>query len=403
MNRVAITGIGVVAPGAVGVDAFRRLLRGGVSGVQPVERFDTEGLSAHSAGLIRDFAPKQFIAPGKMRRMNMLSRLAVSAAHMAMLDAGAAVAHESGVVLGTAFGPVQTSIEYMHEYVEKGAALAPPQLFAESVANAPGSHIAIETGFRGFNVTVTQRESSAIAAAMYAASQIVKGTVPAALYGGVEEVNEMIFSVLDRIGALAHVNGAAAEPARPFDRLRNGLSIGEGSAVMLAESPELARERSKVYGWLAGFGIGRDKTASISDWGDGHDQVAATMRAAIEDAELTLDDIDAVYASANGTRRCDRLEYRALEKLFGARQPPVVATKGWFGEYSAGGALPLVATLLALEEQSLHASLGFEQGDSDMQLDVTREARPMKLRNVLVNSLSAGGGIVCTVVSREDG
>src|SRR5207237_1130901 len=84
----------------------------------------------------------------------------------------------------------------------------------ESVANAPGSHIAIEAGFRGFNVTVTQRESSALAAAMYAASQIVKGTVPAALLGGVEEVNEMIFSVLDRIGALAHANGAVGEAAR---------------------------------------------------------------------------------------------------------------------------------------------------------------------------------------------
>jgi 3-oxoacyl-[acyl-carrier-protein] synthase II len=403
MNRVAITGIGVVAPGAVGIEAFRGLLRGGVSGVQPVERFDTEGLSAHSAGLIRDFVPKQFIAPMKMRRMNMLSRFAVSAAHMAMLDSGAALAPENGVVLGTAFGPVQTSVEYMHEYVAKGAALAPPQLFAESVANAPGSHIAIETGFRGFNVTVTQRESSAMAAAMYAASQIVKGTVPAALHGGVEEVNEMIFSVLDRIGALAHVNGAAAEPARPFDRLRNGLSIGEGSAVLLAESAELARGRAKVYGWLAGFGIGRDTTASISNWGDGHEQVAATMRAAIEDAELTLDDIDAVYASANGTRRCDQLEYRALQTLFGTRLPPVVATKGYFGEYSAGGALQLVASLLALDEQSLHASFGFDEGDAEMKIDVTRESRPMKLRNVLVSSLSAGGGIVCAVISREDG
>jgi len=401
MNRVAITGIGVVAPGAVGVDAFRGLLRGAESGVRPVERFDTVGLSAHNAGLIRDFAPKQFIAPGKMRRMNMLSRFAVSAAHLALLDSGATIAPESGVVLGTAFGPVQTSIEYMKEYVEKGAALAPPQLFAESVANAPGSHIAIEAGFRGFNVTVTQRESSALAAAMYAASQIVKGTVPAALLGGVEEVNEMIFSVLDRIGALAHANGAVGEMARPFDRRRNGLSIGEGSAVLLAESPEQARDRAKVYGWLSGFGIGRDTTAKISDWGEGDDQVAAAMRSAIEDADLTLDDIDAVYASANGTIRGDRLEYRALQTLFGSRLPPVVATKGWFGEYCAGGALQLIAALLALGEQSLHASYGFEEGDPEMQLDVTREARPLALRNVLVNSLSAGGGIVCTVISRE--
>lgn len=401
MNRVAITGMGVVAPGAVGIDAFRQLLRGTESGVKPVERFDTVGLSAHNAALVRDFAPKQFIAPGKMRRMNMLSRLAVSAAKMALADSGATVPDASGVVLGTAFGPVQTSLDYMQEYVEKGAALAPPQLFAESVANAPGSHIAIEANLRGFNVTVTQRESSALAAAMYAASQIVKGTVPSAMLGGIEEVNEMIFSVLDRIGALAHANGAISEAARPFDRRRNGLTIGEGSAVLLAESAEQARDRAKVYGWLAGFGIGRDTTAKISDWGEGHEQVAAAMRAAIEDAELSVADIDAVYASANGTLRGDRLEYRALQTLFGANVPPVVATKGWFGEYAAGGALQLVAALFALDEQSLHASLGFEEGEPEMQLDVTREARPLALRNVLVNSLSAGGGIVCSVISRE--
>src|SRR5206468_7138199 len=125
-------------------------------------------------------------------------------------DLGSALPSASGVAMGTAFGPVQTSVEYMQEYVEKGAALAPPQLFAESVANAPGSHVGIEFDLRGFNVTVTQRESSALAALMYAASQIAKGTVPAVIAGGVEEVNEIVFSVLDRLGALG-------ECSRPFD------------------------------------------------------------------------------------------------------------------------------------------------------------------------------------------
>jgi len=298
----------------------------------------------------------------KMRRMNTHSRMGVSAAKLALRDAGIdALDPATGVALGTAFGPVQTSVDYMQEYVEKGAALAPPQLFAESVANAPGSHIAIELGLRGFNVTITQRESSALAAAMYASSQILKGMAPAALIGGVEEVNEMIFSVLDRIGALRTTVGEGS-----------GIAIGEGSAVLIAGNTG----SSKLYGYLSGFGIARDTTASISDWGSDSNAVATAMAAALDDAGIHREEIGAIYASANGNARGDGLELDAIRSLFGQSTPPIVATKAVFGEYAAGGALQLAAALIAVG-----------QGE---------------LRHVLVNSLSAGGGIVCAVVSREE-
>jgi 3-oxoacyl-[acyl-carrier-protein] synthase II len=337
MTRIPITGIGVIAPHPIA----------------PIDRFDTSGLSAHTAALVQDFKPKDYIAPMKMRRMNVLSRLAMAAAKLAIDDCGAVPGANTGVALSTAFGPVQTSVDYMKEYMEKGAALAPPQLFAESVANAPGSHIAIEWNLRGFNVTFTQRESSALAAAMYACTQLAKGTVDAALIGGVEEVNEMLFSVLDRIGALD-------------DAMQHGMVLGEGSAVLVAGN---AGTRAP-YAWLSGFGIARDTTASISDWGSRAESVVVAMQAAIDDAELTAGDIDAIYVSANGAARGDALELRALEMLFGAKMPQLVNTKSVFGEYAAGGALQLV--------------------------DAVRGAH----QHALVNSLSAGGGIVCAVVSR---
>jgi 3-oxoacyl-(acyl-carrier-protein) synthase len=393
MSRVPITGIGVIAPGAIGIDAFRGLLAGGGTSIAEVDRFDTSGLSAHKAALVGEFKPRDFIAPMKMRRMNALSRLGVAAAKLAIDDCGAALDSRAGVAIGTAFGPVQTSVEYMQEYVAKGASLAPPQLFAESVANAPGSHIAIEWGLQGFNVTITQRESSALAAAMYAAAQVLKGSVAGALIGGVEEANEMLFSVLDRIGALAHAEGEVDEAARPFVDRRNGMALGEGGAMFVAGAGS-----RRPYGWISGFGIARDTTASISDWGSDPGSVVTAMRAAIADAEIDPAAVDAVYASANGSVRGDALEARAIGMLFGERVPPVVATKGIFGEYAAGGALQLAAALQALDEQTLHASRGYERG---ALLPVTRERREASLRHVLVNSLSAGGGIVCAVLSRE--
>lgn len=396
MTRVPITGIGVIAPSAVGVDSFASLLERGTSAAAVVDRFDTAGLRSHTAALVRDFAPRDFIAPMKLRRMNVLSRYAVAAARLAIDDSNSAADPASGVALGTVFGPVQTSVDYMREYVEKGSSLAPPQLFAESVANAAGSHVAIEFGMRGFNVTFTQRESSALAALMYGASQIVKGGVPSALVGGVEEVNDVIFSVLDSIGALAHACAESDERARPFDRRRNGMVIGEGgAAMMLATSP-----KREPYAWAAGFGIGRDITATISDWGSGSAAVAAAMRAAIDDAGIQPRDVDAVYASANSTVRADRLEMRAIESVFDPI-PPVVAVKGCFGEYAAAGALQLVAAVLAIRNQRLHPSPGFEQPDNGARFTPTRSATPRVLRNVLVNSLSAGGGIVCGVLSRD--
>src|SRR5437870_6998238 len=293
MTRIAITGIGVIAPGAIGVDQFAALLDNGKNAIAPIDRFDTTGLRAHNAALVRDFVAKDFISPMKLRRMTTRSRFGVARAHRGTIDRGDGLPKAAGVAMGTVFGPVQTSVDYMQEYVEKGAALAPPQLFAESVANAPGSHVGIEFGLRGFNITVTQRESSSLAALMYACSQIAKGVVPAAVIGGVDEVSEIVFGVLDRVGTLAHQNGAVDECARPFDRRRNGMVVGEGGAVLIAE----AAPRKQPYAFVSGFGIARDTTATISDWGSGVEAVSGAMRAAVEDAELSLQNIDAIYSS----------------------------------------------------------------------------------------------------------
>ena len=395
MIRIPVTGIGVLAPGATGVAAFRDLLASGTTAISEVGRFDVAGLSSTRAGLIEDFTPKHFIAPGKMRRMNTLSRYAMAAAKMAVDDGGEPLPQSSGLAAATAFGPVKTSVDYMQEYVEKGAALSPPQLFAESVANAPGSHIAIEYDLRGFNVTFTQRESSALTAAMYAAAQIAKGATDAALIGGAEEVNEMLFGVLDRVGAMASGKNAAM---RPFDRRRNGLLLGEGGAFLVARrDPGTAR----VYGYLAGFGIGRDLTATVSDWGHDSKSVEAAMRAAIDDAGIQVTDIDAIYASANGSRRGDALEAGAIVNLFSGQPPPVVATKGCFGEYAAGGTLHLASALLALHDGVVHGSYGFSERDPELMIEPTSVQEPKPLRNVLVNSISAGGGVVCAVITKE--
>ncbi|MBI2212852.1 MAG: hypothetical protein HYU52_04335 [Acidobacteria bacterium] len=403
-SRIAVTGIGVVAPGAIGVDAFRATLYAGVSCAVEIDRFDTSAMRSHRAALLRDFKAKDFIPMMKLRRMNNLSRMGLAAATMAIADArleGAGFARpEVGVAIGTAFGPVQTSIEYLREYMEKGAALAPPQLFAESVANAPGSHVAIEHGFEGFNVTFTQRESSAMTALMFACGQMLKGTASAAICGGIDEMNELLYSVLDRIGALAHARNGEDEVGRPFDARRNGTLVGEGSAALVLERPGALR--GDPWALVSGFGIAKDATATISDWGTDSGAVVRAVRASLDDAGIAPDDVDAVWASANGSVNGDRLEARALRELFGDNCPPVVATKGMFGEYAAGGGIQLASAAVALRDQRLPASVGFERAEEGAVLPVTRASTPAGVKHILVNSISAGGGIVSAVLSRSD-
>ena len=397
--NLGVRAIGIVAPGAIGIEAFAERVRDGLTAIAPVERFDVADLRSKKAALVTGFNPREFIAPMKMRRMNTLSRLGVSAMRLALEDTESKALRTSGssvgVAIGTTFGPVQTSVEYLNEYIEKGPALAPPQLFAESVANAPGSHIAIEWNLRGFNLTFTQRESSAMAALLFAATQLEKGIVEEAVVGGVEEMNDITFSVLDRIGALAHPAAGLEEECRPLDRDRNGLVVGEGGAVVLLGSSE----DDARYGRIAGFGIAKDPTASISNWGTSADAVARAMSRAVDDAGLELSDIDAIFASANSSINGDRLEYLAIQKLFGDSAPPVAATKGLFGEYAAAGALHLATALVALREQWLPASVGFHAGEEAMKLKVTTERSSATLRHVLINSLSAGGGVISAVLS----
>lgn len=378
-------------------------MRGGRPAIAGVTRFDTAGLTAHKAALVEGFTAKNYIAPMKLRRMSTLSRFAVAAAKLAIEDGRLELAgiepRRKGVAMGTAFGPVETSVEYLREYVEKGASLAPPQLFAESVANAPGSHVAIEFGFQGFNVTFTQRESSAMTALLYASSQILKGPERIAVVGGVEEMHEIAYGVLDRIGALAH---AAAEPeeSRPFDRGRNGMVVGEGGCVLLLTGEDVSLAHP-AYAYVSGFGASRDTTASISNWGDDPAAVVRAMRDAVADAGLELKDIDAVWASANSSVKGDRLEARALRALFGDAIPPVVAAKSYFGEYAAAGCVHLATAALAVRDQFLPATPGYRSAEEGLELPVVMEFRGAELRHVLVNSLSAGGGTVCAVISRH--
>ena len=232
---------------------------------------------------------------------------------------------------------------------------------------------------------------------MYAASRIASSEVDAAITGGFEEVNNIIYGVLDRLGALAPKGCLAS----PFDRSRCGLVMGEGSAMLYLESTRGERAGVTPYGYLTGFAAGRDRTATLSDWGTGQEAVATVMNAAIEDAGLERSQIDAVWASANGSLRGDLVEARALGHLFSGGIPPVVAVKSAIGEYAGAGAIHLASAFIAVKNQFIPATLGFQESLEEVKVPVSTKFEERELRHILVNSISAGGGVISAVVSRR--
>lgn len=396
-DSVWITAVGAVLPGAIGADAMVERLESGLATAAPLERFDTSRWGRRLACTIDGFRPRDFVPPARLRRMNELSKMGVAATRMALDASGFTPGLWSrdrvGVAMGTMFGPVRTSVDYMDAYMQHGPSLAPPQLFAESVANAPGSHVAIEFGFEGFNLTCTQREISFATALLQATLQMQRGLVDAAVVGGVDELNEIVFEVLARAGALAHDEGSG-EIMRPLDRRHNGFIAGEGALTLLLER----EPRSQPLARVRGIGIARDASASIHDWGQGAYAVVRACHGALAQAGIDAAAVDAIYLSANGRPACDRLEAAAVTALYPSRVPAVVACKAVFGEYAGASGAPLLAASFALRDQKLHPSCGFEQPMEDVRVEPVTELTDSQLENVLVINTSAGGGIVAVVL-----
>ena len=305
---------------------------------------------------------------------------------------------EPGVALGTAFGPVQTSVDYMQEYVEKGAALAPPQLFAESVANAPGSHIAIECDLA--RLQHHRRRSASRRRSRRRCMQRRRSSrepFHSAIIGGVEEVNEMVVQRA-RSPRRARSRDGMTEHAAVRPHGATACAIGEGSAIFIAE----AAPSRQPYGWLvrirhrARYDGHRSPTGERAIARGRHGDACGDRRRGASRCPTSTP----IYASANGTMRGDRWRCARSQQLFGDAIPPVVATKAYFGEYAAGGGFssPRRCWRSRSEAARVVRIRGIGSGDA---IHAGRDARAATLRHVLVNSLSAGGGIVCAVLSRE--
>jgi 3-oxoacyl-[acyl-carrier-protein] synthase II len=390
-ERVVVTGIGCLSSLGIGAGTFVDQLLAGHSGIAPVTRFSTEGCRSHSAALVRGFDPAEFIDPMKLRRIDEVGRLALVSCRLAAEDARLpADSDEIGVVLGSATAGLHSTVTHLQSLVTAGAAGVPALGFSNMIGNAAASLCALEFKWRGPNLTVAQKQASALSAMAFSAELLEQGRAVAFLCGGVDDIEEKFYRVHDQFRVLSPIDGGQ-EAGRPFYTGRNGFVLGAGGHMLVLETASSAKARGIMpYGEILGVGASSSVCRSNA-WPTDSAGIVRAMRDALARASLAAADVSVVFAAANASRELDRIEALAVEQVFGPFGVPVVSIKGAIGESGASGAASLTAALVALHRGMLPPTLGCEPRDPACQVDVSPAARPSNGRIALVNATADGG------------
>lgn len=401
MERVAVTGLGVLSSLGLDLETYFDALVGGASGITEISAFETKSCRSHRAGKLTGFDPADYIDPNKLRRIDEVGCLAVASGKLALADAGIEPksddAGDLGVVLGTYTAGLHSTVDFLGGFVRGGPAEVSPMIFSNTVGNAPASLCALEYGLKGGNVTVTNKEASSLAAIAYAVSLLRHRRAKALVTGGVDDIEANFYRIHDRFKVMSPVDGGA-EAARPFDRDRNGFVLGEGGFALVVETWDRATERNRtIYAEILGVG-GTSSPCGLNQWPSDSRHLEASMRLALEQADVEPRDVGAVFASANGSRELDRTEAAAIADVFGDTHVPVVSLKGALGDSGTSGAASLTAAILSLRANRLPPTVGLQELAPDCVVNASGDARSTSGNTALINSFASGGTCYSLVI-----
>lgn len=381
--RAVVTGVGAVSGFGRGAERLLSALLEGQRAVRPVPALEAAGLPS-MVSLLPEQSP---LLPG-----DRACGLALWAAAEAVADAGGVTAGASlGVAVGTTLGSIGHFLDVVRGPTR--AAAAPPWTWS-----APAEAIAAAHGARGPLRVESVACASGNAALGVALDDLRSGRVEQVIAGGVDTLSDFV------LGGFGVLKAVDARPARPFDVHRAGLNLGEGAAFLVLEREEHARARgARVRAVLAGYGDSSDAHHMTGPDPRGLG-AARAMAAALADAGLGPDQVDAVSAHGTSTVFNDLMEHHALHALLGARAAavPVNSIKGAIGHtLGAAGALEALLCVRQLEAQRLAPTAGHQQLDPQIQLDVVAgEARSAALQVLLSTSSGFGGTNAAIVLTR---
>lgn len=411
-RRVVITGLGVVSPVGIGVDAFWNRLLQGVSGVGPITAFDTTNFPVKIAGEVKDFDAEALIGDRKtVRHMDRNAQFAVAAAKMAMTDAGLDMTKEdpyrAGTVIGTGIGGISTMEETVLRIQSRGPSKVNPFAVPMMIANMASGQVSILCGLQGPVLTDVTACASGTNAIGLAQRLIKYGDADIMIAGGTEAaVAPSPMAGFAAMKALSSRECLPEEASCPFDARREGFVLGEGSGILVLEEYEHARKRgAHIYAELAGYGSNGD-AYHITAPRPGGEMAHRCMEAALKDAGVKPEEVDYINAHGTSTHLNDLNETTAIKALLGdhAYEIPVNSTKSMTGHLlGAAGGIEAVVCALSIKNNKVHPTINRKEKDPECDLDyVTEGARDVNIHVAMSNSFGFGGHNAVIVMKRVE-
>ena len=407
MNRVVITGLGVISPLGNTVSEFWNHLIEGKCGIDFITKFDTTDFKVKIAAEVKDFDPRDCMDKSEVRKTDLFAQYAVAAATQAMNDSGISGTVEPerlGVYVGSGTGGMNTFVTECEKFLAGGAKKVSPFFVPMMISNMASGNIAIKFDAQGPCLPVVTACATSTHSVGEAFRAIKHGYADAIIAGGTEAtINPLSIAGFTNCLALSTKN-IPNESSLPFDKRRSGFVMGEGAGVLILEEYEHAKARNaKIYAEINGYGNTCDAYHITAP----HPEAIGGARAiTLAMDEANIQDENALYINAHGTGTLlnDKAETVAIKKALGdkAYQIPISSTKSMTGHMlGAAGAVEAIASILALEQGIIPPTINYQEKDELCDLDyVPNVARKQQINAALSISLGFGGHNGCVAFTR---
>lgn len=399
MDKIAITGIGVVSPSGIGKRQLWANIKSGRSFIKEITRFDASKYPSHIAGQIDDLEKYSNISERLLKKIDAFSHMALISSELALQDAGIDIKKEDpnlvGIFLGNAIGGwLYAETELRDMYIEGREGVSPYMASAWFPA-APQGQVSIYYGIKGFSKTVVADRASSLMALGYARKVLAKDKLNMILAGGMEApVTPYALLCCNTYGALSKDNAHPQEAYRPFDKKRSGFVIGEGAGVVVMESIQRAKSRkANILALISGYGTTCDGVDRINPAKDGK-ELCRAIKIALEDAKATIDEIDYISLDGLAVDIWDNSEILAIKEVFGSRAKdiPVSCPKSMFGNLlGASGALDMIIAIQAMEHNLVAPTLNLDEPAENGLNYIGKEAKEHNIKKALIISRGRGG------------